>query len=58
MAEATAQKALYEECAENIAASLANVRATCQALEPCDTELDAYLKCAECELASGSKGWQ
>ncbi|XYJ11992.1 DNA-binding protein [Telluria sp. B2] len=55
LAEVKAQKALHEERAQDMAASLASARAACQKLESRNAELDAHLKRAERECADAQR---
>lgn len=55
LAEVKAQKALHEERALDIAASLTSARAACQKLETHNADLDAELKCVERKLADAQR---
>jgi DNA repair exonuclease SbcCD ATPase subunit len=55
LAEMRAQKALHEQRAQDLAASLASARAACQKIETRNAELDTCLKRAERELADAQR---
>lgn len=55
LAEMRAQKALHEQRAQDLAASLTSARAACQKMESRNAELDTRLKGAERELAEAQR---